>query len=85
MEELIIGHEGELAELLMGEAVEILHDGLDEFLAGISIGVLDLFSELDEVVLTPIELISVEVVNLALRVTRTVPDLPGCMMAEDTG
>ena len=85
VEEVVVRHESELAEAGMGKTMQVTDYGLDEFLPCIGSRVLDLLLELDEVIIAPIELVSIEVMDVTLGVTRTVPDLPSSMMAEDAG
>lgn len=80
-EELASGHECEFAQFVMRKDVQVVHDGLDEFLTGIGVAVLG-DRQLDEVTFAPIELIAVEVVELATLEAFAVPDLEHGMVAE---
>ena len=64
--------------------MQVSYGTFDKFLAGVGIGVLVLFLELHEVGFTSIELIPVEVMDVTLGVTWSVPDFPRGMMAEET-
>ena len=84
VEELVVRHESELAEACMGELVQVTDGGGDEALPRVGVRMFNFGFEFDKIVLAPVELISVEMMNVALWITRSVPDLVHGMMAKET-
>ena len=67
----------------MREAVEVVDDGLNEFLARVGVMVLAAFLQENKVVAGPIELVAVEMVQLVTLGTWAVPDLVHGVVAKD--
>ncbi len=74
-EEVVAGEEGEVAQVGMREAVEVVDDRLDELLAGIGVPMHASFLYEQEVVGRPVELVAVEMMELVALRARAVPDL----------
>jgi hypothetical protein len=73
--EVVAGEQGEVAQIGMREAVEVVDDGLDELLARVGVKVLAAFLQENEVVGRPVELVAVEMMELVALGARAVPDL----------
>ena len=82
-EEVVTGEQGEVAQVGMREAVEVVDDRLDKFLARVGVSVFAAFTDEQEVVGRPIELVAVEMMEFVALRTRAVPDFVHGVMAED--
>ena len=63
-EEVAVRDEGEVAQVGMREAVEVVDDGLDKFLARVGVSVLAAFTDEQEVVDRPVEFVAIEMMDL---------------------